>query len=95
MVVQRSHLEDALVGHLVVADLQDVRADLQHEDDADQRQQQDLPGDQRYDGQCRAHGERACVTHEHLRGVDVEPQEAQQGTDDQRAQDREVGLPAE
>ena len=44
------------------------------------------------DGERRAQWQAPRVAHEDLRRVDVEPEEAEQGADDQRAQDGEVGL---
>ena len=68
------------------------RQRLDHEDQADQRQDQDLAGDQRRHGERRAEGQRARVAHEDLRRVDVEPQEAEQRPDDERAQEGQVRL---
>ena len=44
------------------------------------------------DRERRAERQGARVAHEHLRGVDVEPQEAQERADDDGAQDGQVGL---
>ena len=77
VVVERAHPEEPLAaGQLEVADLEDHRRGLDDEDDPDQRQHQDLAGDQRGDGQRRAERQRARIADEDLRRVDVEPQEA-------------------
>ena len=77
---------------LKYADLDDHRHRLDDEDQADQRQDEDLAGDQGDDRERRPERQRARVAHEHLGRVDVEPQEAEQRADDQRAQEREVRL---
>ena len=59
VMVQRCHAQDAAAaGQLVVAHLHDVRARLGHEDDADERQDEDLAGDEGGHGQGRPQGKR-------------------------------------
>ena len=87
------HPEHALAaGCLEVADLDDVRHRLDDEDQADDREDQDLARDEGDHGEHRPQRERSGVPHEHLRRVDVEPQEAEQRADDQGAQEGDVGL---
>ena len=73
-------------------DLQDHAHDHREEDDADDHQQRQLPAQGGDDGQRRAQAQRPGVAHEDLRRVDVEPQEAHQGADDQGAEDGQVRL---
>ena len=55
-------------------------------------QDQDLPGDEGDDREGGAHRERARVAHEDLGGVGVEPEEAEQGPDEEGAEDGQVRL---
>ena len=65
---------------------------LEHEDQPDQRQHQDLPSEERDDRERRAECQRPRVAHEDLGRVDVEPQEPEQRPDDQRAQEPPIAF---
>ncbi len=91
--MDRAHPEQAAAArHPEVDDLQDHRHRLDDEDHADQRQNEDLAGDQGGHGERRAQSQRAGVADEDLGRMDVEPEEPKERADDQCAEEREVGL---
>ena len=73
------------------SDLEDHGPGLQHEHEPDERQEQDLPTDERDDRERRPERERTRIAHEDLGRVHVEPEERQDGADDERAEERQVG----
>ena len=76
--------------YLKLEHLQDHRERLDHEDAADEEQQQlDLQHD-RHRGDRAAQRHRAGVAHEHLGRERVEPEEADRGADQRRADERDV-----
>ncbi len=92
VVMQRSHLEDALfVAQLVTADLEDDRQRLNDEDAADEGQQQLLADDDGDGADGAAEGERTHVAHEDFGGVGVIPEEADGCADHGAAEDGELG----
>ena len=92
MVVNRRHLEYALVEGPEPEDLDQHRQRLDHEDPADQDQQH---GRVRHDRQRRdraAQPKRAGVTHEDARGERVEPQECDARTGEAASRELEIML---
>src|SRR5690606_3588044 len=76
MVMDQRHQEDALDSHLEIANLNDDRQDLDHEQAADDGQHDLVLGGDRDGADQATHGERAGVAHEDGRRRRVEPQEA-------------------
>ena len=75
--MDRSHAEDAFAAFLEAHDLDDDAQRLHDEDTADEREDDLLFA---ADGERRnaaTERERACIAHEHLRGMRIEPEEAQ------------------
>ena len=90
VVVERRHPEDPLARELERAHLEDHGDRLDDEEPADE-DEEDLLLDEDGDGpERRAEREGARVAHEDLGGVRVEPQEAERGSDDRGAEDREL-----
>src|SRR5262245_29207369 len=90
VMVQRGHPEHAPARELERRDLDDDRARLDDVDPADQRQEQLRLGEHRQRAERAAERQRAHVAHEHLRGIAVEPQEAERRADERAAEDREL-----
>ena len=91
VVVQRRHPEQPFaLGELEVADLQDHRQRLDHEQPAEQDEQELGAGQDREPGQRAAERERAGVAHEDLGRRGVPPQEAEAGAGDRGGDDGEV-----
>src|SRR5689334_2428924 len=81
MVVDRRHQEDALAGHLEIADLDDDREDFDHEQAADDDQHDLMLGGDGDGADQPAHRQRTGVAHEDRRRRRVEPEEAEAGAD--------------
>src|SRR6266404_5140985 len=91
MMMQRRHLKNAFLAHLVRAHLQDHRKRFDDEDAADERQQQLLLDD---DGDCAdssAQRQRADVAHKYLRWMRVIPEKSDAGTNHGTTKDGELG----
>src|SRR5579859_5696113 len=88
--MERGHLEDALLAQLVAAYLEDDREGLEHEDTADEGEQQLLLDDDGDGADGAAESERADVAHEDFGGVGVVPEEADAGADEGAAEDGEL-----
>src|ERR1035437_5483339 len=92
MVVERRHPKHPLAAELEAGYLNHVRSHLEHEDDADEGQDQDLACDQGYDGQHADERKRHGVSHEDLGRVNVEPQETYDRPDGDGGDHGQVGL---
>ena len=90
VMMDRRHAEDALAGELERGHLQDHRDRLDHEDAAHDEQHDLLRTITAIDAERGAERERADVAHEHLRGIGVEPQEAEARADQRRAEDQQL-----
>src|SRR5579884_946966 len=89
MMVDRRHpKETAATGQLEEAHLQDHRDELNDEDDADHWQQECPAGLECQDCQTSPERQRAGVSHEHTRRVDIEPEVREERTDKRRRDDR-------
>jgi len=92
--LERRHLEQAPpVGDAEVGHLEQDRGGDAGGDDGDHGQQGPLARHQRHDGQRRPERERSGVPHEELGGVDVVPEEGEQGADDGEAEAEQEDLP--
>src|SRR4029079_1813557 len=80
----------SLAGHLETGDLQDDGGGLEYEDAAHPQSHDLLPDDHGDDAQRPADGQRTDIAHENLRGIRVEPQEAQARTGERRAENQEL-----
>ena len=91
--MNRREEEDASTGELHTRHLQDHRAGFNHEDDADQRKEQDVPCHKAC--HCERGPESECpgIANDHTRRMDVEPEEADERSGDERADDGNVQLP--
>ena len=83
--MDRRHREDAFAGELETQHLKNHRDRFDDEDAADDREQQFLFATDRDDSDHSADRERSGVAHEDLRGMTVEPEKAQAGADERRA----------
>src|SRR3990167_840689 len=86
VVMDRRHAEHALAGQLEGGDLNHHRQGLHDEHAAHDEQDDFLADDHRNGAQRGAQRQGADVTHKDLCGVGVEPQKAQTGTDQRRAE---------
>ena len=77
-------------GALVPEHLDDDRHGLHHEQAADDHQHDLVLGGDRHRAQRAAQRQRADIAHEHRGGRGVEPQEAQPGADQRRAEHRQL-----
>ena len=91
--MDRREQEDALTRELDARHLQDDRTSLDHKDDADQRQKEHMASHQARHRKCGAESECARIANDHARGMHVEPEEANESTGNQCADDRKIHLP--
>src|SRR3954469_8311358 len=91
MMMQRRHLKDPLLAHLVRAHLQDHGKRFDHEDAADEWQQQLLLDDYGDCADSSAERQRADVAHKYLCWVRVIPEKSDAGTNHGTTKDGELG----
>ena len=90
MVVYRRHAEDALAGQFERRHLQNDRHGFQHENAAHDEKYDFVAGDHRHHAQRRAERQCADIAHEDLRGIGVEPQEAEPRAGNAAAENRQL-----
>ena len=88
MVMQRRHREDALARQLETQDLENYRDRFDDENAANYDEKQFLFTTNRNDSKHSADRERAGIAHEHPRGMTIEPEKAETGADERRADNR-------
>src|SRR6202521_5340459 len=90
VMVNRRHLENALLTQLVGTNLQDHRKRLDNENAANERQQQFLLDHDGYGTNRAAQRQRSDSAHEHFRRMRVVPQKSNRGTNHGSAEDSKL-----